>query len=187
MVDAANVLAVSDALLEAGALSVDVADAQAGTDRETPIFGEPGQDLELAFGSNRVVALFEPDADLPGAIEQCVRSSRLVRDARIQNHRGRRTGLGQADPESIQPDPRVRAAMDRSELAFLPESCGDQHHSRSGSCVWYGQSSDHAFVPRMAGPEFVARPHRDRLRLRLRHPGDCSGETWRCSRARCRH
>ena len=68
--DAAKVLAVSDALLEAGAFSVDVADAQAGTDRETPIFGEPGEDLELAFGSNRVVALFEPEADLPGAIER---------------------------------------------------------------------------------------------------------------------
>ena len=70
MVDAAKVLAVSDALLVAGAFSVDVADAQAGTDRETPIFGEPGQDLELAFGSNRVVALFEPETDLPGAIER---------------------------------------------------------------------------------------------------------------------
>ena len=68
--DAAKVLAVSDALLEAGAFSVDVADAQAGTGRETPIFGEPGQDLELAFGSNRVVALFEPETDLPGAIER---------------------------------------------------------------------------------------------------------------------
>ena len=63
------VAAVSDALLEAGAFSVDVADAQAGTERETPIFGEPGQDLELAFASNRVVALFEPEADLSGAIE----------------------------------------------------------------------------------------------------------------------
>ena len=70
MVDAAKVLAVSDALLEAGAFSVDVADAKAGTDRETPIFGEPGQDLELAFGSNRVVALFEPETDLPGVIER---------------------------------------------------------------------------------------------------------------------
>lgn len=70
MVDAAKVLAVSDALIEAGALSVDVTDAQAGTDRETSIFGEPGQDLELAFGSNRVVALFEPEADLLGAIER---------------------------------------------------------------------------------------------------------------------
>ena len=68
--DAAKVLAVSDALLEAGALSVDVADAKAGTQGETPIFGEPGQDLEPAFASNRLLALFEPEVDLPGAIER---------------------------------------------------------------------------------------------------------------------
>ena len=70
MVDAAQVLAASDALLAQGALSVDVADAWAGTDRETPIFGEPGQDLEAAFGSNRVVALFDPETDLPGVISR---------------------------------------------------------------------------------------------------------------------
>jgi ribosomal protein L11 methyltransferase len=69
MVDAAELLAVSDALLEAGAFSVDVADAQAETDRETPIFGEPGQDFEAAFESNRVIALFAPEADLPGVLE----------------------------------------------------------------------------------------------------------------------
>jgi ribosomal protein L11 methyltransferase len=72
MVDAAKVLAVSDALIAEGAFSVDVADAQVGTDRETPIFGEPGQDLELAFGSNRVVALFAPEADLRGALERAM-------------------------------------------------------------------------------------------------------------------
>jgi ribosomal protein L11 methyltransferase len=68
MVDAAIVSAVSDALIEAGAFSIDIADAQAGTERETPIFGEPGQDLEVAFGSNRLIALFAPDADLPAAL-----------------------------------------------------------------------------------------------------------------------
>ncbi len=72
MVDAAKVLALSDALIEEGAFSVDVADAQAGTDRETPIFSDPGRDLELGFGSNRVVALFAPEADLPGAIERAM-------------------------------------------------------------------------------------------------------------------
>jgi ribosomal protein L11 methyltransferase len=77
-VDAAKVLAVSDALLEAGAFSVDVADAQAGTDRETPIFGEPGENLELAFASNRVVALFEPGADLPGVIERACAAAGLA-------------------------------------------------------------------------------------------------------------
>jgi ribosomal protein L11 methyltransferase len=77
MVDAARVLAVSDALLEAGAFSVDVADARAETDLETPIFGESGQDLELAFGWNRVVALFEPQADLPGALERACAAAGL--------------------------------------------------------------------------------------------------------------
>lgn len=69
MVSGADVSAVSDALLEAGALSVDVADAQAGTDRETPIFGEPGADLDLAFASNLVLALFNPETDLSSALE----------------------------------------------------------------------------------------------------------------------
>ena len=70
MVDAAQVVAVTDALLAEGALSVDVADALAGTDRETLIYGEPDQDLELAFGSNRIVALFDPETWLPGAIDR---------------------------------------------------------------------------------------------------------------------
>jgi len=64
--------AVSDALIDEGAFSVDVADAEAGTERETPIFGEPGQDLEVAFGWNRVIALFASDADVPGAVERAM-------------------------------------------------------------------------------------------------------------------
>jgi ribosomal protein L11 methyltransferase len=67
-VDAAIASAVSDALLEHGAFSIDVADAQAGTERETPIFGEPGQDQEPSFGLNRLTALFAPDADLPSIL-----------------------------------------------------------------------------------------------------------------------
>jgi ribosomal protein L11 methyltransferase len=70
MVDAAMVSAVSEALIEEGAFSVDVADAEAGTERETPIFGEPGQEVQEAFGLNRVIALFAPDAELPGALER---------------------------------------------------------------------------------------------------------------------
>ena len=34
---------LSDVLMELGALSVDVLDAQADTDDEQPIFGEPGE------------------------------------------------------------------------------------------------------------------------------------------------
>ena len=60
--DATQVVALSDALLEEGALSVDVADAHAGTESETPMYQEPGEDIDLAFGTNRLVALFEADA-----------------------------------------------------------------------------------------------------------------------------
>ena len=58
---------MSDALLEAGAISVDVADAHAGTDQETPIFQEPGAEAELAYSRNRLVALFDPDTDVAAA------------------------------------------------------------------------------------------------------------------------
>ena len=77
MVDAAKVEAVSDALIEEGAFSVDVADAEAGTERETPIFGEPGQHLEAVFGSNRLIALFAPETQLPVAIERAMLAAGL--------------------------------------------------------------------------------------------------------------
>ena len=78
MVDAATVSAVSDALIEEGAFSVDVADAEAGTDRETQIFGEPGQDLEAAFGLNRVVALFVPQSGVRGALDRAMAAAGLL-------------------------------------------------------------------------------------------------------------
>lgn len=69
-VDAAQVLALSDALLEEGAISVDVADAQAGTAAETPLFHEPGEDIDLAFGVNHLRALFGAADDPAAALER---------------------------------------------------------------------------------------------------------------------
>ena len=54
----------SDVLLEAGALSVDVSDPFAGTDREVPLFGEPGEPAPSLWQSSRVVALFAQDCDV---------------------------------------------------------------------------------------------------------------------------
>lgn len=66
--DAAHADALSDALLAAGAISVSVEDALAGTELETPQFGEPdSRSQEFAtplWNDSRVVALFEPAADL---------------------------------------------------------------------------------------------------------------------------
>ena len=56
--------ALSDALMEAGALSVSVEDADEGTDQEKPLFGEPGMEpKETAWEHSRVVALTDVDAD----------------------------------------------------------------------------------------------------------------------------
>ena len=77
IVDAARVAALSDALIEEGALSVDVADAQAGTQSETPIFGEPGRAPETAFGLNRVIALFAPDADWAASLQRAMTAAGL--------------------------------------------------------------------------------------------------------------
>ncbi|MGJ7916862.1 50S ribosomal protein L11 methyltransferase [Massilia sp. LXY-6] len=55
---------LSDALMEAGALSVSVEDADEGTAQEKPLFGEPGMvPTEAAWDHSRVVALTDVDAD----------------------------------------------------------------------------------------------------------------------------
>jgi ribosomal protein L11 methyltransferase len=54
---------VSDALDELDALSVSVEDADAGTDAEQPLFGEPGMPVpQQAWGLSRLRALFPDDA-----------------------------------------------------------------------------------------------------------------------------
>jgi len=63
--DAAHAEALSDALLALGALSVGIEDADAGTERETPQFGEPGSSPAPLWAHSRVIALFGKDADIP--------------------------------------------------------------------------------------------------------------------------
>jgi ribosomal protein L11 methyltransferase len=56
--------ALSDALMDAGALSVSVEDADEGTEAEQPLFGEPGMEpTEAAWERSRVIALAEANAD----------------------------------------------------------------------------------------------------------------------------
>lgn len=63
--------ALSDALMDAGALSVSVEDADEGTEAEKPLFGEPGMEPdEAAWDRSRVVALAEMDSDHAAIISQ---------------------------------------------------------------------------------------------------------------------
>jgi len=62
--DEARTEALSDALLDAGALSVCVEDAQADSAEEQPLYGEPGMPLpRQAWRSSRLLVLLEPGAD----------------------------------------------------------------------------------------------------------------------------
>ncbi|HAT34061.1 MAG TPA: 50S ribosomal protein L11 methyltransferase [Janthinobacterium sp.] len=74
----ANAEALSDALMEAGALSVSVEDADEGTDAEQPLFGEPGMEPdEAAWEHSRVVALTDVDADQAAIVAAAAAAIRL--------------------------------------------------------------------------------------------------------------
>ena len=60
----------SDALLDAGALSVDAADAAAGTELETPRYGEPGEQDGSLWPRCRLSALFAAGADADAVIRR---------------------------------------------------------------------------------------------------------------------
>jgi len=59
----------AEALEAAGALSVEIADADAGTERESAVFGEPGADAP-AWPRSRVTALFPAGAAVSAALDQ---------------------------------------------------------------------------------------------------------------------
>ena len=60
--------ALSEALMEGGALSVSIEDADAGTALEKPQFGEPGHINERLWDHSKVIALFDREIDLAAAL-----------------------------------------------------------------------------------------------------------------------
>ncbi len=76
-VDAGGVDALSDALLDAGALSVEVVDAHAGTAHERALFAEPGQPAPVPWELSRVSALFDADADVAASVAAALRAAGL--------------------------------------------------------------------------------------------------------------
>lgn len=61
--DAENAERLCDALMDAGALSASIEDADAGTDAEEPQFGEPGSINTPGWKHSKVVALLDQQAD----------------------------------------------------------------------------------------------------------------------------
>jgi len=77
-VDADGVETLSDALLESGAMSVDVTDADAGTPQEHAQFGEPGEPGVPAWGRSKISVLFDENKDISAAIATALSTARLA-------------------------------------------------------------------------------------------------------------
>lgn len=70
LTDASRADPLCDALMEAGALSASIEDADAGTPDERPQFGEPGSVNSPGWDHSRVVALLEADADIAALLAE---------------------------------------------------------------------------------------------------------------------
>ena len=74
----AHAESLSDALMESGALSVSVEDADLGTAAEQPLFGEPGMlSTQSAWERSRVVALTDADTDAHALLSVAIARARL--------------------------------------------------------------------------------------------------------------
>jgi ribosomal protein L11 methyltransferase len=82
--DAQHAEALSEALLERGALSVDLLDADADTPDEQAIFGEPGEPPPGVWQHNRISALFDNDQDVPAILQA---AATVVGLAQLPEHR----------------------------------------------------------------------------------------------------
>jgi ribosomal protein L11 methyltransferase len=78
--------ALSDALLELGALSAGIEDAFAGTEQEQPLFGEPGEPAAGVWQTSIVSALFPSEADVPA----------------LAHEAAHRAGMGETPPFSVE-------------------------------------------------------------------------------------
>lgn len=70
--------ALADALMEAGALSAAIEDAFAGTEREEPIFGEPGEPVDRMWRQSRLIALFDEAVDVGLPIAAAANACRIA-------------------------------------------------------------------------------------------------------------
>src|SRR5574340_664830 len=69
---------LSDALLELGALSAGIEDADAETEQERPIFGEPGEPVDSLWQRSIVSGLFAEDADIPAILAAAAEAAHLA-------------------------------------------------------------------------------------------------------------
>ncbi|MGH8763630.1 MAG: 50S ribosomal protein L11 methyltransferase [Nitrosospira sp.] len=75
--DSAHAEVLSDAMLELGALSTDIHDAAAGTEREQFLFDEAGEPSGEIWSASELTALFDADADIISIVNAAAEAARL--------------------------------------------------------------------------------------------------------------
>jgi ribosomal protein L11 methyltransferase len=80
--DAEHAEELSEVLLQLGALSVDLLDADAGTPDEMALFGEPGEPTPSVWQHSRVSALFDESANVNEILELAASRVRLPQPPR---------------------------------------------------------------------------------------------------------
>ena len=75
--DSMHVEALSDAMLELGALSTDIHDSAAGTEHEQPLFGEPGEPNGGIWLAPELTALFKGDTDTSAVMRAAAEAAGL--------------------------------------------------------------------------------------------------------------
>ena len=103
--------ALSDALIDAGALSATIEDADAGSVDEQPLYGEPGMVNEAsAWKHSRVIALFDDRADVDATVAAAAAAAGI---AAVPRYEGREVAdanwvaLTQSQFEPIRVGPRL--------------------------------------------------------------------------------
>lgn len=99
---------LSDALLELGALAADIEDANAETDQEQPIFGEPGEPVDSVWQNSIVSGLFAEDADITAIVAAAIEAAGLTGTPRyrvdtVEEQDWVRLTQAQFDPIRISP------------------------------------------------------------------------------------
>ena len=140
----------ADALLDAGALSVDVTDPHAGTADEAPLYGEPGEPAAGLWPVNRLTALFAarmptPRARSPRPAARCGATPPPHESARVADQDWVRATQAQFAPIRI-----TRAAVGRAVVVRAARSRRDQPDARSRARVRHRLASDDAAVPALA-------------------------------------
>lgn len=103
-VDEAHAEGVSDALMEAGALSVSVEDEWADTESEVPLYGEPGlEPTTHTWQQSRLVVLLEPEADVDALLSEAYGELNLPNCRAMSGARYRRR-MGALDPKPVRAD-----------------------------------------------------------------------------------